>query len=612
MDVTKINIMHGTNPMKNQRERSFSVECRNAFEYLLASDSLDKEKAFYQEDIEAKKMMDEFFMYNVPRRMAFVGGAGSGKTSFLQHYFSIDTNNYYCFKDNSLYFYHSDKGNGIIEEGKSMQSLIHEMHSLCAYIENEEKISLHERNCKAFYDFVVQTKKNVLDNPWLKNEESSAYWAEVQKLKDKKKLSFYLMKLKYYLLYNLKNIRKIVLIFDDIESSNSYRELNKRVYQCMCNYDSDIYDGYQVKTVYTMCEKVYWAINGPEMEERFDVVVKKRRLMDPTKLFELRYQKAIEHGEGWMQQKGFGSVDLEFAHKQLTDLNKKFNGKYMTMILQISQYKKEDIMHCYRKILFNQVWIQKESFHYSSDSYITNEGFLFTNITCIRALACGNNQVYENSEESLANLIPNILYNTPEEDLSIHCLLLIKYFVRNNPQEEVGHKANDFEQLLKNIFGTECGMFEYALQYLIRKDIITASENFLSINSKGAELWDMLQGDSVLFEICREDYYRPKNTQHNMEPSYKLIDSMRQYVIFEDLLQMIMEFADEEDRLYNIISEREKWAEYEQYFGKRRMTFYLLVGVTKSIEYSDCRFKQSLNKLRAEAEQRVNTQYKPS
>lgn len=487
--------------------------------------------------------------------------------------------------------------------------MIYGLQKLCNYIENERKLFLNEENCKEFYDFVVQTKKDVLCNPWLKDAGLPVYWEEVQELERNKALSFNLMKLKYYLLYDMKDISNVILVFDDIGSLDSYNELYKRVYQCICNYDSDIYAGYQIKAVYAMRDEVYWSIVGKGIDESFDVVIKKKRMMDPSNIFAMRCKKAREHGEEWMRKKGFGETDLEFASRQLEELNKRFNGKYKTMILKISQYRKEDIMRCYRRICFNQVWIQKEVFCYSADSYQTNEGFLFTNITCIRALACGNRQIYENTEEVMDNLIPNILYNTPEEDLSIHCLLLIKYFVRNSPQEKPRHRENEVVGMLKDIFGEESGMFQRALRYLVNKDVITEFEGLLSINSKGTELWDMLQGDSVLFEICREDYYRPENTSYNMEPSYKLIDSMRQYVIFEDLLKMIMDFTKEEDRLYDIIVRRGKWAEYEQHFGRRRMTFYLMVGVNKSMEYSGCCFKPGLNKLKEDAERMVNAKY---
>lgn len=612
MDKTKINIMYGANPVENRRERSFSTECRNAFGYLLASDDLDKEETFYQGDKTAKDKMDEFLEYYAPGKIAFVGVVGSGKTAFLHQYFNLDANNGYCLKDHALYFYHSDKGNGVIEAGRDMESLKYELRSLCAYIENVRNLSLDRKNCRAFYEFVVRTKKEVLGNPWLRDADETVYCEAVKELRDNRELSFSLMKLKYYLLHDMKDITKVVFIFDDIRDSDSYLKLNKRICQCMCNYDSDVYAGYQVKAVYAMSEEVYWSVNGTGTGERFDAVINKERMMDTDKLFEVRRKKAEDKGGEWMRQKGFGEADLRFAYGQLMNLNKKFNGKYKTMILQISQYRKEDVMRCYRQICFNRVWIQKEVFCYSADSYQTNEGFLFTNITCIRALACGDNQVYENTDKSFGNLIPNILYNTPEEDLGIHCLLLMKYFVRNNPSESPGHESDVVAGLLKDIFGEECGMFQQALRYLIRKDVIAETGRCLRINSKGAELWDMLQGDSVLFELCREDYYRSVDTDYNMEPSYKLIDSMRQYVIFGDLLQMIKEFVREENRLYDIVTRRGKWAEYEQYFGKRRMTFYLFVGVTKSIEYSACRSNQWLDKLRNETEQIVNARYRES
>ena len=184
----------------------------------------------------------------------------------------------------------------------------------------------------------------------------------------------------------------------------------------------------------------------------------------------------------------------------------------------------------------------------------------------------------------------------------------MKYFLRNGFRENQRHKKCQISEVLQDIFGTECGMFQKALDYLVHEKVITEKKEDLFINSKGEELWDMLQGDSVLLEISREDYYRPING-YNMEPSYKLIDSMKQGVLFEDLLVIIKELMKEENRLYGIIRERGKQAEYKRFFGKKRMTYYLLIGVTKSIEYSSSRSNTRLNDKRNHIEQLVNANF---
>ena len=118
-------------------------------------------------------------------------------------------------------------------------------------------------------------------------------------------------------------------------------------------------------------------------------------------------------------------------------------------------------------------------------------------------------------------------------------------------------------------------------------------------------LWDMFLGDSMLMELFREDYYRFCDSD-NMKSGYELLSAEKQYIIFEDLLWMIGQFIADENKLYEIAFDRGYGTEYEVVFGKKRMAFYLLEGIKKSITYSCSRSNTDLKNLCSVVEDAAN------
>ena len=340
-----------------------------------------------------------------------------------------------------------------------------------------------------------------------------------------------------------------------------------------------------------------------------DKIVKKNKNFNMQGLFDDRFEKSRVKGEKWMIERGFDLQNLEYAKQVLTRLNSRFSHKYQKMILGLSMYNKELILKYYKKVVFNKTWVRKKRFSYASDAYDENKDFLFNNITCVRALACGDDQVY-NPANNLENPIPNILYNTEEEEYGIYILLLMKYFLRQKGvylyREDSGE---DLLKVCRNIWGEgiEYNNFKTAIDYLLHKNILAGyfqefGKDFKSdcsyklyITEKGAELWDLIRSDSIVMELCREDCYRPVDSQ--MESSYVLINTERQYLIFEDLIKMTGQIREDEDSLYRTVKEKGCDAEYVGAFGKKRMAFYLLEGISKSITYSISRSNEELKKM---------------
>lgn len=613
MEKIKINMLENYQ-ITSEDENILSEKCGNALRYLLSEDKLPD--VFWEEDDEAKKQMDSFLTDAGEQRLLFVGALGIGKTRFLRRYFSLFNGENFKIENENLVIFLLGDGSGVVENHNNMDYFAEEFEKICEYYEKkyvkkEEWVSV---NAKKFCLFVMEVKKDVLAHPWISmDEDESTYKEEIRVLIERKPLTYYIMKLKYYLLM-IKKCKNVVLVCDNIKDTKSYETVIEKINGCIRNYDSNKYQGYHTKTVFVMNDYTYQKISD-ELGTLFDKRITKEKKLNIQGLIDERFNYALRAGEKWMIEREFDESALYSAKSAIDELNTRFNHKYQKMILGLSMYDKKKVLQCYKKIIFNRTWVRKKRFSYAKDVKDINTDFLFNNITCIRALGCGNEQVY-NPDKQSDSFIPNILYNTEEEEYCIYNLLLMKYFLRN--QRKCFYKdEKEILDVCKKIWGEglEYTRFRSALNYLIKMNIVecireeTTSDkrpdkNY-SITTKGSVLWDMFLGDSMLMELFREDYYRFCDSD-NMKSGYELLSAEKQYIIFEDLLWMIGQFIADENKLYEIAFDRGYGTEYEVVFGKKRMAFYLLEGIKKSITYSCSRSNTDLKNLCSVVEDAAN------
>ncbi|KAI4448193.1 hypothetical protein C823_002712 [Eubacterium plexicaudatum ASF492] len=603
MEQSKINIVVGDIIKEDSSENPISEECLHAIEFLLSEDRLND--ISYDEDEKECAVFDSFLQKNDMQHLVFMGDDGIGKTEFLRKYFSISVHDTFKIENHKLLIMFSGDGNGILENGSDIKYFAEEIKKVCeyyeqAYIEESEYVI---RNYSKFYVFILETKKSALSHSWLeKGLDDSVYMTEIEDLKKNKPFTYYMLKLKYYLLLS-QQITDLIVICDNIISKNIYVEIADKIDKCIRNYNKIKNKGYRTKTIFAINNSTYWhLLNKNNLIS--DITVQKSKNFNIQGLLEAGFDYAKALGEVWMREHGFDMQALQNVKEALDFFNTRFNQKYQRMILGLCMHNKKLVLKCYRTVMCNQTWVRKKRFSYADNAYDENPGFLFNNITCIRALACGNEQVY-NPVKIRDYLIPNILYNTEDEDYGIYNLLLMKYFVKRQGNHEfIGNKQENILAICENIWGksSEYDNFEKAINYLLSKKVLDRytlcteeHSGHLFITEKGIELWDMFHGDSILMEICREDRFRDVNL--NMEPSYILLNTKRQYLIFEDLLNMTRGFSSFEDKLYLSASERGCSVEYIRTFGKKRMAYYLLEGVSKSITYSVSRSNENLKSI---------------
>jgi len=632
MGKTKINFGENNIFVDDQSVLRFSKERKRAFSYLLSSDGLERDIFFYNEAKETRIEFDDFIDDYENRKCFFVGFRGTGKSAFLFNYFKMDANKSFWVSDDTLYWRYISMGNTIVEFTDEMLMLA-EIENLCKFLQNSYSLPGENEKVLDLYEFIVDTKESVLRNSQLKREKDSveSFQEELKLLKNNRTITYRLMILKFYLLNYITNIKKVILIFDFVTDEVIFENLLKKINECMLNFNRDKFkSGYCVKGIYTIRPTVYRSL---ALEQKGFEIIEKKIKMNMPKLFQERFDHAFHQEDIWWEQKGFDKSDLSFAWERIKELNSIFSGKYQKMIQGLSFFDIHEVLKCYRNIIFNTTWVQKKEYFYTNEVSQANKGFLFNNITCIRALACQNQHLYMGS--SINTIIPNILYNTEDEEYGIYILLLMKYFVRRKKKDMndcFGEQSG--EEYLETLFniekiwgkGKDYENFREAIKYMLDQEILRKSiyskkssmkiRNEIIINdivdygciyisTRGAELWDMLQNDSVLMEICREDYYREEKKGVNFESSYQLISAGKQWEIFWDLLLMIEDLKKEEDKLYKRMK-KEFSDEFERMFGRKRMTYFLLEGVNKSIAYSSSCSNMFLKNKSREIEKLVN------
>lgn len=273
------------------------------------------------------------------------------------------------------------------------------------------------------------------------------------------------------------------------------------------------------------------------------------------------------------------------------------------MIQQLCFFNIRESLTAYARIFSNRLWIQKSKVKSDAFKILTDE-YNFNNVNVIRALACNENEVYFGARESV---VPNIFFTTRNQDYSISCMLIMKYFINKRNGEDYGINAQELKTVrdeLSKIFVEDyVDQFMICIKYLydnkvLRKSIYDSEDidNFnlledrskLYISPRGNELFDMLSRDSILFEMLRESSWRNyENRNYSILPSYELAKSKDYVTIYEDLLDYIDFLCEKEDDVFSVGILPDKYQDFYFTFGNQPMVSILLEGVEKSINYFD-------------------------
>lgn len=601
---------------EDNAERNSRLEC-----YF--SDVLENENIFLEDTGISERFND--LLIDSGRIFFFVGYRGTGKSVFLKKYFKIRGNTPFI-QDTGLIV--PILGRGDAEEKTPYDKVADCMKGICDRLENDypetEKI-FTDQGTEEFFQFILDTRASLL--PELAFSEArnmsalERKCARIDAMQKQYKLGSQLLKLKFYIRKFCTDIKQLFIILDNIQNiyadekkQQKFLEILIDTFECLEKY----YGNKEIKlqTYLIVAVRPYNYRNfkaNPKIQPYSEVTVWNNNKLNSAELFKKIAQK---YKEPVIVDSETVSPESENFASDLALLSQKFRCKYSNMIEKLCFYDSELIMKAYKRILLNNTWVKEGRFRFMADKG-RDGGLSFTNITCIRALACGEDKVYRRWEENrlvtneIDRLIPNILYNEEDVDYGIFNLYTMKYFLRrfNSGMEsgqnyiELGDYVDSFCSLLEE----EIKTCMHSVNFLYRVGILRrsmhdagymegveyneefGSKNRLYITSRGSKLWDMLKGDSVLLELCREDrYFDPGIREVSEKSSYDLMMEGKQHILFLELLKLIIELYEKELEFYQKVCRKNKRQMYHEAFGKRPMTLTLLEGVSKSIQYSGC------------------------
>lgn len=551
-----------------------------------------------------------------------VGYGGVGKSTSLRHIFKYRTLGATFHGENKKLLLFAAHYNGYVSSEEKdtghvavRDDLRQRIDSVSSFLEKHCK-GLYERFISdkgqdEYYTYIEETNGHILEN--LSYKEKLNLSTKEQRLKklerafDRDEFTCAATKLKYYMGCKECPCEKIIIILDDIEPL-PYKQQRELVMQyskfisCMKNRLEKLSEKpYTVHLIISMRPYSYMELNRDEAFRVFFITrrIFKRNRIDFGKLLEKKinyYSTEIPHErrETWND-----------ACNILKILTKKFNSQYSEMIKNLVLWDIRDSIGIFKDILMNRVWIQRNMEKISTFS-INEDNFVFNNITVLRAISCGSSFIYK---ESLDNPVPNILQNDRGDEYWWFPILSIlahfkpktrtKYTYGSEPE-----KAGDIYKMYETVFPNMNGLkakIQYSLNFLFESRIIMRGiddinanggkqiydDTLLHLSPRGYELTKMAGNDSVYLELCREAVYRDYSREGSIpQSSYELMRIGKQYMIFIDLLQFVLELLEEEKKYIKYSITHNTLPQYINAFGNEIINAMFLTGIENSIRYS--------------------------
>lgn len=603
-----------------------------AFAYLFSPDAGGKGKADFEQtyipDEAAGNALLGIIEFPMDSIYTFIATPGQGKTSDIKHTFGCGNNAPRLWKEKQTIIFPVFCQGMILETGTgdgldlahARMDMEKSVSAVCTLMEGEiaglRSWFDSPEGQHNFCQFIRDTNPKVLEDLGVPPQDEGRE-TDAQKIGIAKKNDFFIYavsKLKFYLASGRTSYNRVLVILDNVEAqSKVYRDqlvlLYMKLYACLRNYP---YSGTGQKAYVNLLISLD-PVTYRELESHPGMIglqsarkIYKEGSLDIQKYFRKKaaaVPRELKRANYKMWREAEDTLDAFCG---------RLDGKYPKMIMGLADNSVQTAMKLFDRILSNPYWITKDS---CTGGDTTEGGYVYNNITVIRALACGPNLVYRGEESP----IPNILYD-PEpagENNSILSLYLIAYFAPET-QNYLGYGAETVEEsLLKSdlldLFTLEghsdaqqleCRIKD-TLAYLCASGVIGhalggCGENpRLFITRKGSEIWNMLTRDSVLLEMYREDYYQEYDPEQHgqavasygpeadqFRSSQDFMQAGRQQFIFVELYKLLHQLFQMERVLLEAVIQNGAGNKYGCLFGPETMVGHLMEGVNRSVEFS--------------------------
>lgn len=579
---------------------------RDMYEFLLNPDTGVKEKGeFYIPDDQTVSALRGIIKQPMDSITNLIGYPGIGKSSDIRYAFSVKngvpkllneakTVVLLCSFDGYIQ-QHPSSG-----ERETAIALTKRVSAVCTKLEDEfpqlKKWFYSPEGRGDFHNFIQQTNPHVLES--LCNSGNGTVEEQLRRVEKCDFFVYAASKLKYYLARSDNQYERVLIIVDNLESQpvtwqEQFLAQYLRLFSCLRNLPDGMEKRVYVNFLIALRPDTYYRIKWmPFAPSHSTKDIFKNKRIDLATYF--RKKAASLPAEG----QNMNVSHRREAENALLTLCEKFDKKYANMIMGIVNMNVCMAMKVLKDILSKSVWITRDACTDQSESS-TRDEYVFNNITVIRAIACDINRVYINSKDQL---IPNVLFNTETEDNSIISLYIISYFIKRDARfMEYGGTTvfeadliRDFCDVFKGLADIERRVSD-TLHYLIAHGILGLSSQASSdtqslyLSSVGMEIWNMLESDSVLMEMYREDYFQECNAENPVQfkSSFDLMQENDQEAIFVELYKMLTWlFVNEELPLIKAVGDCGAWGKYESLFQEKTVTKHLMKGVDCSVLFS--------------------------
>jgi len=299
-------------------------------------------------------------------------------------------------------------------------------------------------------------------------------------------------------------------------------------------------------------------------------------------------------------------TSMDATKKILENIIKECEIREGNFILDLNLSDIRSSLKTIKNIIYNKRWIQKDGF--DDKGYFTIENASDFNIKqpyILRAIGMESGEYY-NSED---NLIPNLLINSPNNDVNIFALLALKYFMLRSSSWDTPIYIPDFYSDVKSVFKSYWQKdsqkikkaFENAIWILLNNRMLLRSAdqeqkdaasitktnfkkiNYVYVSQAARDYWELLGDNSIIFEMIMDDVYldTTKITFINENRSkYRLFNK----IPFEVCLNYLPLIFDAEKNLIKLAFKNMSENKYFELFGEDLITKQLLSGVNRSFE----------------------------
>lgn len=569
------------------------------------------ESKYYVEQPEIESQLKEFSDKVIDDDYFLVGFTGIGKTTLIKNFFKIENSNPFVNEKGDLIAYLSVYSDDIKSE-EDIDILLEEYQkSIISYLNEFYPFSLDsEANITEFYNYAKNNKNRLLNNwdPFATKETKKEI---LKKLLKEHNVQFYSIYIKFLLAkinHQSQKIKNIILIFDDIESQDKDTHIPfiskvLNISSCLRNTQENRH--YSIKSLISL--RAYTFRYHKARQSNAKRVYEENVILKSTipsmkdifiKRFNVYYQNKdvrniISDENRWLQSK---NVLIDIVNN-LADFG--------DMISSIAHYDISRSLSLFLKVVTNKRWFApNESYYEGSYPNPELDNYTFsTKERIYKALFYGEGEVFVDNDE---NILPNFLYihyedNYGYELLNLYILEYMKHLERNNTVTLYGKNrivGKELSKKLSDIFQDDSinEKVNDSIKYLYEKEYLLHSiyepeeddlnkgniyrreykdDYGLYLSIRGSKALEMLETDSMLLEIYRDDI--DTEIEHNTILTSRMNQTDKMIYLIK-----YCRYLFEKEKHYISLSKKE---EYFKMFGNKFIVTRLIKGIKQSFIY---------------------------